>query len=82
MNKRVRNRRKVFVEPTGAPPPELANAPPLAPSLTPAELAKLLKVSRQTVQKEIRLGRIKSVKLGNLDRVPRPEAERLLGVTR
>ncbi len=46
---------------------------------TPDELARALKVSGETVRARLRRGEIKGLRFGRVWRVPRDEAERLLG---
>ncbi len=46
---------------------------------TPEELARALKVSGEAVRARLRRGEIKGLRVGRLWRVPREEAERLLG---
>jgi len=46
---------------------------------TPDELARVLKVSSEAVWARLRWGEIKELRVGHLWRVPREEAERLLG---
>jgi excisionase family DNA binding protein len=75
MNKRRRNRRKTFVEPTGK------DAPP-RPTITPEELAYLLNVSRQTVMNEIRAGKIEAIWIGSRARIARTVADRILKIER
>ena len=78
MNKRARKRRspkgKVqFIEQGGVLH--------LPPTLTPVQMAKLLQCSRQHVTNACRSGAIKATRLGVLWFIPRPKAERLIGMT-
>ncbi|MDR0592045.1 MAG: helix-turn-helix domain-containing protein [Bifidobacteriaceae bacterium] len=45
--------------------------------LTPEEVAERLSVSRSTVSRRISAGKIKAVKIGNRNRVPYPEFQRI-----
>jgi excisionase family DNA binding protein len=71
MNKRRRNRRKTFIEPTGK------DAPP-RPTLTPDELAYDLNCSRQTIMKDIRAGKVEAIWVGSRARITRTVADRIL----
>lgn len=51
----------------------------MATYYTPEELARVLRVSSESVRAWLRRGEIKGLRLGRLWRVPRDEAERLLG---
>jgi len=46
---------------------------------TPEELARVLRVSAEAVRARLRRGEIRGLRLGRIWRVPREEAERLLG---
>ncbi len=46
---------------------------------TPAEVAELLKTTRRTVYKWIADGHLKSIKAGNLVRIPRSDLEEFIG---
>jgi len=45
--------------------------------LTPEEVAERLSVSRSTVSRRISSGQIKTVKVGNRNRIPYPEVQRV-----
>lgn len=51
----------------------------LAPTLKVQELADLLRVHPETVRRRIRKGEIYAIEIGDLQRIPRQEVERLLG---
>lgn len=44
-------------------------------TLTPAEMAALLGISRATISRRIRAGEIRSIKVGNRHRIPLAEVE-------
>jgi excisionase family DNA binding protein len=76
MNKRARKRRSPrgkaqFIEASGIEH--------LPPSLTIAELAALLGMSRVHIWRQVQLGNIRANRLGKAITIPRPEAVRLYG---
>jgi len=46
---------------------------------TPEEIARVMRVSRESVRRKLRQGEIEGVRFGRKWRVPRKEALRLLG---
>ena len=54
-------------------------APPRPVFYTKAELAEIARLSVRSLEKLIRDGRIKVVRLGRLVRIPATEVDRLLG---
>lgn len=56
--------------------PESVQTPPAM--RTPQELAAVLDIKPETVMKFCREGRIKSIKVGRLYRIPAPEFDRVL----
>ena len=52
---------------------------PMGLYYTPEEIARVMRVSRESVRRKLRLGEIEGVRFGRKWRVPRKEALRLLG---
>ena len=52
------------------------------PFLTPKEVADVLRITRQTVYRQIDLGEIPAVRVGKSYRIPRSEFEEKFGLER